>query len=390
MSYKTLYLHIGLVKTGTTWIQDFCVRNEPLLLDQGVLYPRSGRSTVDKVDIAHHDIAAGASSLNEAPRWMKLSQARYLDNITQLNNEISRSQASKVVLSSEHFSWTQCHDSIDKFMASISENFKAVKVVLFLRPWDDWAMSVGNQWVKEEHWNTSLSSLFSDICRFLTIQFQSLKAIQEYFGKDNIIVSYFSRNLISDFFQAIDVDIGEVQSSFFPFRNKSFPQELLALSLRINRAFPKERWLIDGSYNAAHPDAAFLVHRLQPILQKIAGDEFSTRPIFTPQQRIEIYERCDELGGDLFHELLGRRKCFPDPSLCSDKNWQSPEELDCKGLLDVLAALVLDYVDCRASVDSLLKENHFLSERVKRIEKNFFKKVINFNRLILGKVFKSV
>ena len=36
---KTLYIHIGTPKTGTTSIQNFCGLNREKLKEQGVLYP---------------------------------------------------------------------------------------------------------------------------------------------------------------------------------------------------------------------------------------------------------------------------------------------------------------------------------------------------------------
>ena len=36
---KTIYLHIGVSKTGTTSIQRFLYKNRELLKDKGILYP---------------------------------------------------------------------------------------------------------------------------------------------------------------------------------------------------------------------------------------------------------------------------------------------------------------------------------------------------------------
>ena len=39
---KTLYLHIGVHKTGSTSIQDFLFKNANLLENQGYFYPKGG------------------------------------------------------------------------------------------------------------------------------------------------------------------------------------------------------------------------------------------------------------------------------------------------------------------------------------------------------------
>ncbi len=401
MTNKTLYLHIGLAKTGTTSIQEACAIGESWLLEHDVLYPKSGRSTKGQVDRAHHDIAIGGNAHRgvphaELPHWMELSQNRYSDNISQLSHEIARSSVSKVVISSEHFSWIQDINSINMFKAAMSEHFQTFKAVLFLRPWDEWAMSVANQHIKEERINKDCKGSFFRIFDNLYGIFESLIAFKDCFGKENIIIKYFGKDLLNGFLDAIDIGI-ERQGFVLPHYNSSLSPGLLALRFRMNRAF-QDKYFEAASSNAAYSDTAFFVDRLQPIFQKITEDKLSTRPIFTPQQRIDIYKRCNELGGDLFYELLGRREVFPDPNLSSDENWQSPEELDSKGLLDVIAALVLDYVDCRESVDSLLRESHFLSEKVKHIERSFFRRVLqsqrinrvyNLPRRLLRRVFKS-
>ena len=47
----TLFLHIGLHKTGTSSLQNFLNRNADLLREQGCLWPQAGR-----VGGAHHNI----------------------------------------------------------------------------------------------------------------------------------------------------------------------------------------------------------------------------------------------------------------------------------------------------------------------------------------------
>jgi hypothetical protein len=45
---KTVYLHIGNFKTGTSAIQASCSRNRDLLLENGIDYLLSGRTPLKK------------------------------------------------------------------------------------------------------------------------------------------------------------------------------------------------------------------------------------------------------------------------------------------------------------------------------------------------------
>ena len=74
----TVYVHIGLHKTGTTTLQHFLNDNEKELLTKDVLYPNAGKPK--KVfDYAHHNLAWQINrdkrcEANEIDQWLKMSE----------------------------------------------------------------------------------------------------------------------------------------------------------------------------------------------------------------------------------------------------------------------------------------------------------------------------
>src|SRR5687768_11764911 len=85
---KTIFLHIGSTKTGTTALQSFFSLNEARLKTAGIGYPRTGRSGV-----AHHKLAEVILGRKTARRPV----------YRELREEIEAAPEQTFVLSSEVF-----------------------------------------------------------------------------------------------------------------------------------------------------------------------------------------------------------------------------------------------------------------------------------------------
>ncbi len=97
---KTVYLHIGLERTGTTSLQRYCARNVNHLLRQGVLYPTRSAA------FAHGNHAPLAASYLPAGRpvdhHLRGDDTRRV--VDALRAEIDASRAPAILISSEHLS----------------------------------------------------------------------------------------------------------------------------------------------------------------------------------------------------------------------------------------------------------------------------------------------
>jgi len=132
---KSLILHIGTHKTGSTALQQWFSANDEKLRDKGVLYPSSGRPVTGPV-WGHHLLP-----------WA-IQRRRGIDSEkvwAELKKEIEASNAHTVVISSEEF------DDLSKAeVARVAEHLApwSLRVVIYLRNPYDFMVSYYKQIVK--------------------------------------------------------------------------------------------------------------------------------------------------------------------------------------------------------------------------------------------------
>lgn len=137
MSVKTLYIHIGCEKTGTTTIQNSLAKNRTELRNQGFLYPEFGKNPV-----GHFSLPASLHYLDHP----KSSVPGYYD-IHDVEPEVEwqnfitlcqQNQDANIIVSAEHFSSRVGPNGIafikDK-LAALTPYFD-IKFILFLRRQD--------------------------------------------------------------------------------------------------------------------------------------------------------------------------------------------------------------------------------------------------------------
>lgn len=153
---KTLYLHIGQHKTGTSTIQSFLWKNRERLEHNGVLYPELGMSGPTHANFAlglpgkRDEMVASmfesaASDRSETYRSYDGESADAL--FSQLGDRIGKTSCRAVFLSSECFmEWIEPAS----LKALIDRHCQCdVRILLFLRRQDQWIQSVFNQVVKD-------------------------------------------------------------------------------------------------------------------------------------------------------------------------------------------------------------------------------------------------
>lgn len=128
---KTIYIHIGPHKTGTTTIQNGLKNNEAILRARGVLVPKAGKKIA-----AHHNLA-----------WELLGNKAFdrSDGTWEdLLNEIEGSEdINKVILTSEAFSAFGM-DEIEAIKKHL--NAYQIKIIIYLRRQDQALQSL---WVQQ-------------------------------------------------------------------------------------------------------------------------------------------------------------------------------------------------------------------------------------------------
>ena len=200
---KTIYIHAGAGKTGTTAIQEFLFLNEKQLLKDGLYIPDIGRQPSNK-HIVHHFLAG----------WFgKLEQ----NNVKVLNlwNEISQLGYKSILISSEFFHHPKLFVKNDSNLLTlikekVSEHF-IIKIIYYIRPEEQWLQSAYEQWIKSGSKRDG-ESIHDFIKRPRITLAEQVYKLAEIFGKNNIIVKPFEKsqfiggNLFSDFLNNFHIE----------------------------------------------------------------------------------------------------------------------------------------------------------------------------------------
>lgn len=184
---NTVFVHIGLYKTGSTAIQKFLTDNAAHLRRDGLIYPRTFRDR-----IAHHSI----------PRLLQKGAHIPWDD---LQNELAATD--KAIISSEDFgavgspnAWKHLRDNLPG----------TVKILCYLRRQDEMLESMYNQHLKMGG-TKSLDDFKRDVLCQLDYRVR-LQRLTDVFGAENIIVRPYNKGktpsaLFADFLSAIELDM---------------------------------------------------------------------------------------------------------------------------------------------------------------------------------------
>jgi hypothetical protein len=200
---KSLTLHIGFPKTGTTALQDYLSFNYEALLEQGAIYPKAGRYYL--VDGEY----AGGPLVFHHPLANSFSKNQQASILSDIHNEATSAGASEIILSSELFF---CIDP-GRVISSIRQIFGpslSLNVVAYIREPVYWLMTLYCQQVKGELLFSDFTPYFIDsenlLLNTLSCWINTYPQIKlRYFSKGCLIDS----DIIVDFFalHKIDIDI---------------------------------------------------------------------------------------------------------------------------------------------------------------------------------------
>ena len=249
---KTLYLHIGTHKTGTTSIQMALHTHSEELFSRGIYYPPLNNF------FNHHDLPVylqSADGEQKIKNWFDgivstvntqpvnsvivSSEAFYVYRLIQLisNNAFYP----YVVITKESYK-----EKLIKLRSLIPELFD-VKVVIYLRRQDHFLESAYYQMVKGHGaYSGSTDDALEGLSVYLDYNFL-LGLWSEVFGRDNIIVRVYEKQQIpdgsvKDFLQLINLPPALVEpiASATHDYNRRLSREILEYKLILNRIIEKE------------------------------------------------------------------------------------------------------------------------------------------------------
>lgn len=123
---RTLVLHLGVHKTGSSAIQHALASYEARLAAAGILYPRAGRPRIRSVRFGQHALAWAVLRRNGADPSI----------YDELASEIRTSGAQTVVISTEEFDRFRAYE-IARLRDVVTPLFDRVRIVAYLRRQSD-------------------------------------------------------------------------------------------------------------------------------------------------------------------------------------------------------------------------------------------------------------
>lgn len=176
---KTLYLHIGTNKTGTTAIQAFLSRRRKALAEQGILVPEHGHSASGNYSLLARDLMRAQSSGNSPITWLRFLQ------------EVANSDAKTVLVSGEMF-YPLPKKPFWKMAEDLKRVFDDIRIVCYLRPQDEYLKANYTQGIKMGRVGQSFEAYKDHILSGRKLQnyryAQTLKKWAKAFGAENLII----------------------------------------------------------------------------------------------------------------------------------------------------------------------------------------------------------
>lgn len=196
---KTVIIHIGMVKTGTSSIQTVLFKNRQQMAADGHLYPTTGLREEDH-GTGHFDISPiGAHNITDC----------LAIEFNKLINEIDRDEAQTIILSSEFWSF-----ALPGYIADLAHLLAKydVKVIFYVREQKALIESTFLQWQKKGF------EYLGNIEKFYQVHADSFNLLArvvpwaDAFGDDRMICrlydpAFMGDNVVSDFMAAVGLSL---------------------------------------------------------------------------------------------------------------------------------------------------------------------------------------
>lgn len=195
---KKLILHIGTEKTGTTSIQEFLLKNRDVLRMNGIFMPETPSSSAPN----HRKLATAC--FNSGRIDDSFVDYKIIDffewqesTLKIIEDELRSSCLDTHILSSEHFSSRlTTHDEIDRLFNFLSDIYAEIKVIIYFRRQDEYAVSLYSTNLKSGGVGKDIipSGMLPDRYDYHSICNKWAKV----FGRKNIIARQFDRNILKN------------------------------------------------------------------------------------------------------------------------------------------------------------------------------------------------
>lgn len=356
---KTLYIHIGTPKTGTTSLQHFCTENAELFEEQGYCYPifphkfkyinimRNGYFLTYKCygeDRTRNQI--------EEEKFFRQGMDFILDHFKKTDN---------IIISDESI-WNVVFkrgkpDLWEKIRKEADANGYTVKVVVYLRRQDSLATSWWNQKIKigkRVYSKASWEKFVNNPTKLELEYYEPLKIIEKSVGRENMIVRRFGRqyfkngSIFEDFIDAV----GMRYSSRFVISEGQRNVSLVGNAHEIKRVLNALPDLSDNN-NTFFRRIAVSMSEQRP--------ELKSETMFSSEEAAQFMEHYRADNRKIMQEYFGKDEDLFDMDFSKNNKWVLDHTEMEKDIIRFMGYAIVE----------LRKENKDLKKRVKALESGF-------------------
>lgn len=370
---QTLYLHVGMPKTGTTALQWFFDANYDLLRTLGICCPRAGRSFPFLQHRFGHVLRRSLSERGGS------DLAAFLDSVQSEAGGLSILISDEGVLFPHDIPMEHVRDALHALCDHIT-------IVIYLRRQDQWLQSAIQQCFELYGWQKQLPSAlaFDDIGTGLPPRYSLLlNELARVFGSDNVVVRSYGKgefaggSVFADFCSIVGFPLTQefsipqdnvnpslpldcldflAASTYFTCANHPIRQEVLeSLDLALSDASLSSPaiaeirlgWKLAGVHHSS-PGA------LRRFADSMHAETFRPHTLLSPSDRMRILEVFAEDNANVARKYLRRPDgvLFRDPPPDPNEPW-APTTLH-KARIREIAAFIKN--DDAALFDELLSK----------------------------------
>ncbi len=328
---KTLYIHAGTPKTGTTALQDFLPENQSLLNSRGFVFPEV---PIYFRGVAQHQtahfLAVWEEDGNVPEQW-----DQGFEIVKKAFEEYPN-----VIISDEQVWWRQHKKGFwEEVTKRVRDMGAVLKVIVYLRRQDDQIESFYNEKVKGM---PKLTLTFSEYLKsgendYFPLNYAAeLDRFSKYIGKENLIVRSYEKgnfiggNIFADFLDAIGLSLTDEYKLPSRHANTRWPEHVMEVKRMINAANSYHRRRVPNFYRDVIEEA-YGIGNDKKFPEVLYG-------MFSGEERREFMSRYEEGNSYVAREYLGRE----DGILFYEKpadlpKWSADEEMLVQDSVKILA-----------------------------------------------------
>ena len=369
---KTLILHIGIEKTGTTSIQKFLEINYFDLKKQGITCPKSlcylnsfnhRWAALMAYNEKRNDDNTKKIFSSKAERSLKVK-----NKLNEFRNEFKSQSSNTWIISSEHLqSRLKTKNEIEKLRNIFSDLFDEIKILVYIRDPLEIARSWWSTRIKSEGLLYQLPKPNNPYIQHLCNHKKTILKWGSIFKIENIMVGVYKDNdntkedIIFDFCKKLNIDISSLKIPKF-YENK----KLSLLGMKYKLSFNKN----SKKLNLDHEND-YLIFLSKKILHYTSNDVF----FYPNNKQIKEYENAFKKSNEWVNDQFSfNKKNFSEYSL--KNSVAKANNLKLSYSEEKLFSIIFDLI--KFLIDN--SKNNFREKLLKDLEnsKNLFKKHSKF------------